>query len=161
MSPHAQQLARVFAVSSRAALAHEDYELWQTHEVGVLHESVPGSASPSSWAGGEVLLREALVLAPEDAVVGAVGGAQLAASPPLHGAARLARELCMAIEPLFETDDERFGVSKAEVKVPDAELYTDNPNQPDEYDPQSTDEINDEEYIGDIFWHPPVVVMRR
>ena len=58
-------------------------------------------------------------------------------------AARLARELCMAIEPLFETGDERFGVSKAEVKVPDAELYTDNPNHPDEYDPQSTDEIND------------------
>ena len=56
-------------------------------------------------------------------------------------AARLARELCMAIEPLFETEDERFGVSKAEVKVPDAELYTDNPNHPDEYDPQSTDEI--------------------
>ena len=59
-------------------------------------------------------------------------------------AARLARELCMAIEPLFETEDERFGVNKAEVKVPDAELYTDNPNHPDEYDPQSIDEINDE-----------------
>ena len=53
-------------------------------------------------------------------------------------------ELCMAIEPLFDTADERFGVSTAEIKVPDADLYTDNPNHPDEYDPQSTDEINDE-----------------
>ena len=60
-------------------------------------------------------------------------------------AARLARELCMAIEPLFSTEDERFAVNKKDQKLPSPELYTDgNPYEQDEYDPQSTDEINDD-----------------
>ena len=59
-------------------------------------------------------------------------------------AARLARELCMAIEPLFDTEDERFSVNKQDQPLPDPELYTENPYAPDEFDPQSTDEINDD-----------------
>ena len=60
-------------------------------------------------------------------------------------AARLARELLMAIEPVFKTEDERFGVSKKGQKIPDADLYTDhNPYEQDEYDPQSIDDINDD-----------------
>jgi deoxycytidylate deaminase len=57
-------------------------------------------------------------------------------------AARLARELCMAIEPLFDTEDERFGVSTKQQKLPDKELYTD--YAPDDYDPKTTDEIDDD-----------------
>ena len=53
-----------------AAITYEDYELWKTHEVDVLHESVPGSASPCSWKGGEALHREALVLVPDNAAAG-------------------------------------------------------------------------------------------
>ena len=60
-------------------------------------------------------------------------------------AARLAREVCMAIEPLFEDDDQRFGVNTQAQVVPDAELYTDDSKfNPDEFDPQSTDELNDD-----------------
>ena len=70
-----------------AAITYEEYELWKTHEVDVLHESVPGSASPCSWKGGEALHREALVLVPENAAAGKVNGKQLAARAPLHGKA--------------------------------------------------------------------------
>lgn len=60
-------------------------------------------------------------------------------------AARLARELAMAVEPIFDTEDERFGVNKKQQDLPDADLYSDdNPYAQDEYDPQSTEEINDD-----------------
>ena len=59
-------------------------------------------------------------------------------------AARLARELCMAIEPLFDHEDPRFGVNTRTRKLPHQELYTDNPLTPDEFDPQSSDEILDD-----------------
>ena len=59
-------------------------------------------------------------------------------------AARLARELCMAIEPLFDSEDARFGVSTKGKEVPDADLYTENPHAVDEYDPQNSDELDDE-----------------
>ncbi len=59
-------------------------------------------------------------------------------------AARLARELCMAIEPLFDHEDPRFGVSTKDRKLPHQELYTTNSLTPDEFDPQSTDEIHDD-----------------
>ena len=89
---HRQQGGDAFKDSTMrlrdAAITYEDYELWKTHEVDVLHESVPGSASPCSWKGGEALHREALVLVPENAAAGKVNGKQLAARAPLHGAAR-------------------------------------------------------------------------
>ena len=91
---HRQQGVDAFKESTMrlrdAAITHEDYELWKTHEVDVLHESVPGSASPCSWKGGEALHREALVLVPENAAAGKVNGKQLAARAPLHVAERLA-----------------------------------------------------------------------
>ena len=71
-----------------AAITKEDYDLWKTHEIDVIDESVPGSASPCSWEGGESLLRDAVVLVPENAVSGKVNGKQLAAKAPLHGEAR-------------------------------------------------------------------------
>ena len=89
---HRQQGVDAFKESTMrlrdAAITYEDYKLWKTHEVDVLHESVPGSASPCSWKGGEALHREALVLVPENAAAGKVNGKQLAARAPLHGAAR-------------------------------------------------------------------------
>jgi len=57
-------------------------------------------------------------------------------------AARLARELCMAIEPLFDDEDKRFGVNTKDQELPDKELYSD--HMPDDYDPQTTDEIDDD-----------------
>ena len=60
-------------------------------------------------------------------------------------AARLAREFCMAIEPIFNTEDERFGVKKKQEAVPQPELYTEpNPYELDDFDPLSTDEIDDD-----------------
>lgn len=59
-------------------------------------------------------------------------------------AARLARELCMAIEPIYDTADERFAVNKRDQPIPDPELYTENPYAQDEYDPKSTEEIHDD-----------------
>ena len=61
-------------------------------------------------------------------------------------AARLARELAMAIEPVYKTEDERFSVNKKDQPLPDPDLYTDdNPYEQDEYDPQTTEDINDED----------------
>ena len=60
-------------------------------------------------------------------------------------AARLARELCMAIEPIQQTEDPRFAVNKKDLDIPSPELYTeDNPYEQDEFDPQSIDEIHDD-----------------
>ena len=60
-------------------------------------------------------------------------------------AARLAREFCMAIEPIFNTEDERFGVKKKQEAVPQPELYTEpNPYELDDFDPLSIDEIDDD-----------------
>ena len=57
-------------------------------------------------------------------------------------AARLARELNIAIEPFFEDDDPRFAVNKRANKKVDEELYTDtDPHSPDEFD---TSEIQDD-----------------
>ena len=59
-------------------------------------------------------------------------------------AARLARELCMAVESIYEDEDPRFAVSKKDLNVPDPELYTENPYEQDEFDPQTIDEIHDD-----------------
>ena len=60
-------------------------------------------------------------------------------------AARLAREVCMAIEPLHEDEDPRFGVNTQAKKVPSAELYSDDSTfRPDDYDPQTNDELDDD-----------------
>ena len=60
-------------------------------------------------------------------------------------AARLARELSVAIEPLFEDDDPRFSPNTLLDKDLDAELYTDaNPFALDEYDPPLNESIDDE-----------------
>ena len=57
-------------------------------------------------------------------------------------AARLARELNIAIEPFFEDDDPRFAVNARANKKVDEELYTDtDPHAPDEFD---TSEIQDD-----------------
>ena len=61
-------------------------------------------------------------------------------------AARLARELFIAIEPLFEDQDKRFGVN-ANIKNSDDDpsVYEDeNPYTPDEYDPATQSDILDE-----------------
>ena len=59
-------------------------------------------------------------------------------------ASRLARELSMAIEPIFDDENPSFGINTKQREIPDAELYTDYEHQIDEYDPQSADEINDD-----------------
>ena len=59
-------------------------------------------------------------------------------------AARLARELCMAVESIYENEDPRFAVSKKDQDIPDPELYTENPYEQDEFDPQTIDEIHDD-----------------
>lgn len=51
-------------------------------------------------------------------------------------AARLARECSITIEPIFETDDERFSGSPQTEEA--------NPFKTDEYDPQYANEIHDE-----------------
>jgi len=62
-------------------------------------------------------------------------------------AARLARELAMAIEPMYEDDDQRFTVNKlARPKKIDDDLYTNtDPFKPDEFDPQDANDIHDED----------------
>ena len=52
----------------------------------MLHQSGPGSASPCPWEGGDALVKEALVLVPENAAAGKINGKHLAARAPLHGA---------------------------------------------------------------------------
>jgi len=65
-------------------------------------------------------------------------------------AARLARELSIAIEPLFEDDDQRFNSKRFSSRdasgTHDEDLYTD-PNHftPDDFDPQDAKEIQDED----------------
>ena len=59
-------------------------------------------------------------------------------------AARLARELSIAIEPYFENEDPRFSVNSYEGKEIDPKLYHDNPNIADEYDAKDAREIHDE-----------------
>ena len=62
-------------------------------------------------------------------------------------AARLARELCMAIEPMFVDEDQRFTVNKnTRSKKIDDGLYTNtDPFKPDEFDPQDVTDIQDED----------------
>ena len=59
-------------------------------------------------------------------------------------AARLARELGIAVEPFFEDDDPRFSVNSRANKEIDPELYHDNPHATDEYDTKDAKEIHDE-----------------
>jgi len=61
-------------------------------------------------------------------------------------AARLARELFIAIEPLYEDQDKRFGVnSNVKTSDDDPSLYeNENPYSPDEYDPATSHDIFDE-----------------
>ena len=59
-------------------------------------------------------------------------------------AARLARELSIAIEPFFEDDDPRFSVNARANKKIDTELYDENPHATDEYDTKDRTEIHDE-----------------
>ena len=54
---------RVLGVS----ITSTDCELWRMHGADVLHDPVPGSASPCACAGGKTLLHEALAHAPESA----------------------------------------------------------------------------------------------
>lgn len=57
-------------------------------------------------------------------------------------AARLARELSIAIEPIYDNKDPRFAVNSADETKIDEELYPDsNPYKPDEYDPRTSQEI--------------------
>tara|TARA_R100000664_G_C2747499_1_gene135008 strand:- start:1375 stop:1935 length:561 start_codon:yes stop_codon:yes gene_type:complete len=61
-------------------------------------------------------------------------------------AARLARELAIAIEPYFENEDKRFTVNKQpEKNNEEAEWITENPFEQDEFDPQSAETIYDED----------------
>jgi len=62
-------------------------------------------------------------------------------------AGRLARELCIPIEPIFEDEDPRFQVNSYENKttVTDSELYSEEkPYSPDEYDIQIAEDIDNE-----------------
>ena len=61
-------------------------------------------------------------------------------------AARLARELSMAIEPMFEDDDQRFSVNKhsRSKEINDDHFTNANPFKPDEFDPQDANDIQDE-----------------
>ncbi len=61
-------------------------------------------------------------------------------------AARLARELVIAIEPYYEDEDKRFTVNKQPEKSndPDAWIHY-NPFQQDEFDPESAETIYDED----------------
>lgn len=61
-------------------------------------------------------------------------------------AARLARELSIAVEPIFEDEDKRFGINaNTKTNEDDPSIYgEENPYSPDEYDPTTSREILDE-----------------
>ena len=60
-------------------------------------------------------------------------------------AARLARELNIAIEPFFEDEDPRLSVnSYAEREVDDTLYHDNNDHTPDDYDPQNLTEIQND-----------------
>ena len=61
-------------------------------------------------------------------------------------AARLARELNMSIEPVFDNEDPRFAQNAQDIvdKQVDTSLYTD-AYKPDEYDPELKSDIQDED----------------
>ena len=62
-------------------------------------------------------------------------------------AARLARELSMAIELIFEDEDQRFTINKNDLATEDDTSMKSNPFEPDEFDPQTESEIQDEDTI--------------
>ena len=64
-------------------------------------------------------------------------------------AARLGRELSIAVEPLFDDEDPRFGVNKAPKRKLEKELYDASTFDVDEYDPKTTTENLDD-------YQPPV-----
>lgn len=59
-------------------------------------------------------------------------------------AARLARELSIAIEPFFDDDDPRFTTNTSADRKVDAELYSDDRLALDEFDAKDTTEILDD-----------------
>lgn len=61
-------------------------------------------------------------------------------------AARLARELSLSIEPVFDNEDPRFAQNAQDImdKQVDTSLYTD-AYKPDEYDPELKTDIQDED----------------
>ena len=59
-------------------------------------------------------------------------------------AARLARELSISIEPLFDDEDPRYGVNKAPKRKLEKELYDASTLAVDEYDFQDESEIIDD-----------------
>ena len=60
-------------------------------------------------------------------------------------AARLARELSIAIEPYFHDEDPRYSVNKRANRDIEEDLYPEaNSHTPDEYDPKTSDEIQDD-----------------
>eukprot|EP00959_Pyramimonas_sp_CCMP1952_P270882 5663009-Pyramimonas_sp.AAC.1 len=73
-----------------AAITTEDYALWKTHELDTMNGSDLQSAHTCAWQGGESLVREGLVLVPENQAVGKINGKRLAARAPLHGAPGIA-----------------------------------------------------------------------
>jgi len=61
-------------------------------------------------------------------------------------AGRIARELSIAIEPVYENKDPRFTVNENDSEDFDEELYeTENPHKPDDYDPKTKREIQDDD----------------
>ena len=60
-------------------------------------------------------------------------------------AARLARELNIAIEPYFEDEDPRLAVNSYADREIDESLYNvENPHAPDDYDPKHSDETKND-----------------
>ena len=63
-----------------SSITIEDYDLWTTHEIDDVSLD---AACP--WPGGQHLLSEVVVLAPENALAGKINGKQLAARASPHG----------------------------------------------------------------------------
>ena len=59
-------------------------------------------------------------------------------------AARLARELNIAIEPYFEDKDPRLAVNSSADRDVDTSLYTTEDHTPDDYDPQTIEETTND-----------------
>ena len=69
-------------------------------------------------------------------------------------AARLGRELAIAIEPFFEDEDRRFATNKQaprfderEEQFNDKDLYTTNPVEDDDFDPETDEAEYDEKHL--------------
>ena len=69
-------------------IAYTHYELWEPHDVNMLHESASGSDSTCSW-GARCCAARRWFSSRRGAGAGDTHGTQVAATPLLHGAARL------------------------------------------------------------------------